>query len=865
MYQWQKLAPGLVFDTASLTTTFLITTDFSTWTHVASFALPCYALTPITGASGASVSPSPDCTNLDGTTGYSLGTNVVIYPKPAVNPATGDLEQFWYFTNLSGGTVHTDSGGQQYLTLTMDGPKSPILNYGQRCRVIKLTGATATTPPNCVSPFATGYIPNTVVTLAATPDATQALTGWTVDGTAAPALGSNSTPTVKVYEDDVTVRADYVNCYTLTVTLDGVRDLSNEEIGTVTNSPAPNCPDGGRRYLAGTAVTLTPTVSQAGISFRGWDDDSSTATVPSTAPGPFPAATTKKVTILGNLTLIASFYSADACSHLNILGDPSAVQFASTGCGPGFYYDQQKQWANRNKVSVSTLSQDKFLSSLTVTTPATTKLSVYASVKGYTGSCFGQTHSSSDAGLHYYGPLPRTVTDCRVGGDISLTLQQCQTIVSIPQFTVNGRSGTYGTQDLPSELYMQDPTTGEFGAYGVAGTNWGQAVPSALSVVPDPDPTKPPSVSLEYDPQTPGPCAQAGNAFPAGQVIAVYGLGAGVIFTQQGFAGSDGFQAVNPLITVTDTSAPALIVNPSYSLSCHTITLGEGISVIGDAPRCPGSSEADNSYITGAAIHVNALYEVGSRKLVAFTSGVASGQITEDSTTLDQSGYVIVDKDKSVSAEYVTKAQAFGLGIVKGLKIASGIAAVALPIMVGFLFPPAGILFTTLAAGAGIASFFPGGDKVAAVFDLVNPTKITECAARWAFDTSNAPTSGHNLGAIKKTLNNLKDLHTATAVATTAIADVKPATGISAVLAKALAKAKSGYNTVKSGYNTVKGVLDDKIGLKNLGTAAALASFGYELYDDGIGNITGGPPSVDQLRNTAGMTTCLDQQWRAAT
>ena len=35
-------------------------------------------------------------------------------------------------------------------------------------------------------------------------------------------------------------------------------------------------------------------------------------------------------------------------------------------------------------------------------------------------------------------------------------------------------------------------------------------------------------------------------------------------------------------------------------------------------------------------------------------------------------------------------------------------------------------------------------------------------------------------------------------------------------------------------------------------------------HPDG-GNITGGPPTVDQLRDTAGMTTCLDEQWRAAT
>jgi len=70
-------------------------------------------------------------------------------------------------------------------------------------------------------------------------------------------------------------------------------------------------------------------------------------------------------------------------------------------------------------------------------------------------------------------------------------------------------------------------------------------------------------------------------------------------------------------------------------------------------------------------------------------------------------------------------------------------------------FPPAGILFAVLGAGAGIANLIPGGGKVAAVFELLNPTAMTTCIARWSFNNAGDPTGGKNIGAIGKTVKTL--------------------------------------------------------------------------------------------------------------
>src|SRR5258707_8705137 len=80
------------------------------------------------------------------------------------------------------------------------------------------------------------------------------------------------------------------------------------------------------------------------------------------------------------------------------------------------------------------------------------------------------------------------------------------------------------------------------------------------------------------------------------------------------------------------------------------------------------------------------------------------------------------------------------------------------PSILGAILPPAGIFFAVIGAAAGIASLIPGGDKAAAVFDLINPTKIMTCAARWGFGNSGNPTGGTNGGSMLSTLNTVRKI-----------------------------------------------------------------------------------------------------------
>ena len=137
------------------------------------------------------------------------------------------------------------------------------------------------------------------------------------------------------------------------------------------------------------------------------------------------------------------------------------------------------------------------------------------------------------------------------------------------------------------------------------------------------------------------------------------------------------------------------------------------------------------------------------------------------------------------------------------------------------LFPPAGIFFGFLSAAAGIASLIkPGGAEVAGVLDLINPTKITTCAARWAFSNAGNPTGGLGVGGIISTANTLRKV-----------------------------------------YNGVDVVFE---GVGPVGLGGSALSLGYGLYDAGIGHADLSPQSVFQTGCTSTMTGCLDEQWRIA-
>lgn len=60
--------------------------------------------------------------------------------------------------------------------------------------------------------------------------------------------------------------------------------------------------------------------------------------------------------------------------------------------------------------------------------------------------------------------------------------------------------------------------------------------------------------------------------------------------------------------------------------------------------------------------------------------------------------------------------------------------------------PPAGI------------SALAGNAKAAAVFDLIDPTKILTCAALWAFNNTTDPTGNTNIGSIVSTANKMRQV-----------------------------------------------------------------------------------------------------------
>ncbi len=825
---WQEYrgaSTGLVPGSTSQTLTFLVTNDPSSWVRVATFRVPCYPVTAqATGNGGISVYPASNCTTDAGTAGWLRGTAVGIYPDGHPNPTYGEADAFYSFDTLpDGATRSTDSSGRPLLRLTVTQPAVVGLTFGPVCRPVEVTfspassGDSATFEPaqNCASPVGNGYLRGTRVTASATPgDPTLAIAGWSLGGVPAPELGTTSTPSVVVDTVVPRLTASLVHCYTVEVVADGATDARGREVGQVRVEGAPNCPDGSPRYLTGTTVTLTPEILVDGAGFTGWDD---ARTAPATPTGGVGDVTSRIRTVVveKNLRTVAGFYLDAVCSKLTVVGDPKLLSFLNTGCGEGYYFDLQKQSALRNDVEQSTLWQSKYRSELAATVNRTQKLDVYATVRGDTRGCFGSTPASSGPGSASdsatFGPVSDSAATCRVGGPVTVSVQACQTVATAAALHVAGRSGNFDASELPGTFYLQN-SDGSIGAFTMDGFRWAQAIP--ISVQKD--------GTARQEAPAPGPCGTVGNAFPANTDFALIAAGptAGFVFDGWSGLGTPGLLAQNPIRRITTNTQRVLPATASYTITCNTVTFGEGIQIVGEAPRCPGSSEADNSFIAGAAIQVKALQHIGDRVLAKFTSGVVAGQISEDPATKELIGFAMVDGDKKVSALYQTGAEHTTQGVLQGLKFSTGILAIATPIFVGMLFPPAGIFFSVVGLGAGIANLIPGGDKVAAVFDLVDPTKITTCVARWSFTNAGDPTGGANVGSMISTAN-----------------------------------------TIRKVVNGVD-VFIEPIG--PLGTAGGLASFGYGLYDAGIGSAEFGPQTVEELADSAGLTNCLDAQWRGA-
>jgi len=827
---WKKPGgAGLIVASTSATTSFLLTNDSSSWVHVATFQVLCATVSAaVTGYGSISVYPASNCTTVGGEPGYTRGTSIAIYPDGLRNPLYGDADAFYAFGSLPGGaTLGLDSSGRPRVTMTVSSDAVVPVAFGPRCRVVTVV-ADPTSPgdhvgpittPNCHSPQADGFLPGTSVRVAAEPGvASRVLSTWAVDGAVDARLGREAQPTIVVQYDDVKITAQFVDCYRVNVDLDAANDDKGRTIGYVRTDPAPNCPDAGGRYLDGTEVTLTPEVLVKGAAFNGWDGERSSNLTPAGEIGDVTSAI-RRFVVEEDVELQAGFYLDSSCSRLILLGDPSLVNFDNTGCGPGYYFDLQKQWASRLDVEQSSLWEGKYRSSIFADVAPDEPLDVYASVRGDTRDCFGKNPTTSGptdkSGLDWqlHGPLPRPTSECRIGGPATVWVQACQTLVTELALRVAGDTSgaSYDKWSLPGTLYLEN-SDGQIQGFAMGDYDWAYPQPSRIAK----------DGSRIDEEIAPGPCHDAGNAFPADTDLILIGTAPTAGFAFDGWSQPTGFVAQNPVRTKTTATSRTMTVAPTYTVTCYTVTFGEGISIVGDAPRCPGSAEADNSFIAGTAIQVRAVQHLDSERIVeGFRTGVVNGQIYEDPVSKELTAFAFVDGDKNVTAYYPTDSERTRNGVVQGLKFTAGIFAVAAPIFVGMLFPPAGILFAVIGAGAGIASLIPGGDKVAAVFDLVNPTKITTCIAQWSFNNAGDPTGGKNVGSIVSTAN-----------------------------------------TIRKVVNGVD-VLVEPVG--PIGAAGGAASFGYGLYSAGIGDANWGPQTVDQLEDKSTLTNCLDDQWRAAT
>jgi hypothetical protein len=494
-----------------------------------------------------------------------------------------------------------------------------------------------------------------------------------------------------------------------------------------------------------------------------------------------------------------------------IVGDPSSISIDNTGCGPGYYFDQQKIEAIRGGNDPSTYWQDRFRTQLRVTVDPTVKLGVYLSIRGDTRHCFGATSDPAGANpaaadWKSYGPI--ATGDCGVGGPIAIRVQTCQTLVTQPLILAN--SQLYNDWNLPGTMYFPDDN-GAIGAYSMSDFDW--VTPLGVTVNGD--------GSAAYEGFGDGACGAARNAFPSDQGLALIATSPGNGFEFIGWKEpDDSVTLTNPYMTTSSSTESTLLATPIFQVSCNTVTFGTGITVDGDVARCPGTTPEQNLYVTGTAIPVRAKAQLDDgRWFEKFTSGVNATTIFQDAATGDAIGYAYVDKDLNVAALYPTSGQKITIGLIQVGKIMVTILAVAAPIVLSMMFPPAGILFTILGAASGIATL-AGSDATAAVFDLINPTKIVQCAAQWGVGNAGDPSGGKNIGKIVSTANKVKQ--------------------------------------VIQG----KDILTPK--LTNIGALTGSASFVIGLYNSGITHAELKPQTVEELRDTQTMTGCLDKQWRAA-
>jgi hypothetical protein len=597
------------------------------------------------------------------------------------------------------------------------------------------------------------------------------------------------------------------------VRVDAARSQEVGLIGEVTRDVEPNCPDGSARYLSGTVVTLTPQVLQEGAVFSSWNSDPrSDERPPGGATGPVPQSA-RAFTITADTTVVAGFYYGLVCSPLTVYGDRSLVSVASpvysdtgSGCGNGYYFDELKYRLAQPGQTATAEDLRKYRTTLFLTFDTSRPLPPYVSIRGDVSNCFGRNVTTSTGDWTPFG-IGRGTVRCDVTGPIIINVEACQALEINPQVHVIGEpADVRHTWAVPQTIYVPDDT-GRILGLDTSEFHFVEALGTGMQ-----------GGNLVYQDIPLGACHDNGVLPPDTDVALMAMSPSGFAFEGWGETPPGEPQTAVVLRTTTD-DAPTMTATPLYEVACHTVTLDAGMHLEGEPARCPGSSPEDNSYVAGTAVQVRAQYEYNGRKLVTFLSGVINKQIYEDPVTLDLIGYAYVDRDRHVQGDYPSSGESLGRGIVQGLKLSSGIFAIAAPIVFGMMFPPAGILFSVMGAGAGLASL-AGLDEVAAGFDLLYPTKITACAARWAFSTTGDPTGAYNPGAIAGTTNKIVQILQGKDVLTP----------------------------------TISGA----------GFGAGAAGFVAGLYSAQVWNADFDPQTVEQLRDTDTMTGCLDEQWRAA-
>jgi hypothetical protein len=807
----------------TLSTTFTLGAGSESWVRVATFRTSCSAITAnVTGSGGLFLYPASNCTTADEKPGYLYGTEVSIYPESALNPSYGELDEFYGFGVASyPRTEGLDTFGRFRQLVTVTSPITVPIVFGPRCHGVSVEFAPASagdaprvlTPINCSWQKDAGYLRGTVVEVEATPgDPSHVLTGWSVDGTPAPTLGTASRVKVTIGAGDPTVvRASFVSCYTLDVKINAARSQEVGLIGDVVRDVEPNCPDGSARYVAGTVVTLTPEVLREGAVFSSWNSDPRSDERPPSGVTGLVTQSARTISVTENTVVVAGFYYGVACSPLSVYGDVGLVSVSSPvfsdtggGCGNGYYFDELKY---RTFTDGAGQVRDSWRTTLQLTFDPSGPLPTYVSIRGDVTTCFGRNLTTQTGDTTPFGIGRGTVT-CDVTGPIVVQVEACQAIVPNPLIHVAGQpAGVRHGWTIPRTMFLPDPDgriigidTSEFSFVETVGVGVSQG-------------------TAVYTDLPSGACGD-NNVVPPDTGVALFAM-APVGFEFQGWAEYDTPDpASNPDGRRTTRDAPTMTASPLYEVKCFTVTLDAGITLEGEPARCPGSSVDDNSYVAGTAVQVRAQQTYNGRILTGFRSGVVANQVYEDPVTLDLIGYAYVDRDLHVQADYPSSAESTARGVAQGLKITSGLFAIMAPILFSAAFPPAGILFSVLGAGAGLASL-AGQDDIAAVFDLINPTKITMCAARWAWGTSDDPTGSYNLGKIVTTGNKL----------------VKLLRG--------------------------QPIVDPNA--SNAGTlGGGMAGFLLGLYTNQVWNADFTPQTIEQLRDTETMTGCLDDQWRAA-